>query len=93
MPKWIPILIVLLTQGGAGAVSPAHPHELVRMLRYVAFLEDAREIRNAPGLESDTEESALAVSPAVKRAFAARSGLPSPRHWPGSGLTRDGPAA
>ncbi len=41
MPNWIPVLLVLLTQGASGSIATVHPHDMVRMIQLVAQWEES----------------------------------------------------
>jgi|GEM_PF-6696037 len=41
MPNWIPVLILLLTQGASGSIATVHPHDMVRMIQLVARWEES----------------------------------------------------
>lgn len=92
MPNWIPILIVLLTQG-SGAMATVHPHDLVRMLRYASQLEEI-------GAANEESESLLAGVTAARQLASGQSltviiqpGVLGGVVWPSSDLSRDGPLA
>lgn len=91
MPNWIPVLIVLLTQGASGSIATVHPHDMVRMIQLVARWE-----------ESTAE--AVAANPYFPAAAQAKIRISHPASAAGqppqiasrdaqksSDLTRDGP--
>ena len=93
MPNWIPVLIVLLTQGASGTMAATHPHDMMRMLRMVAQWEEStQEIRtNVPATVSSSK---LSVRPKARRSGNQPEVVESTftQFWPNSDLSRDGPA-
>jgi hypothetical protein len=92
MPNWIPILIVLLTQG-SGTMATVHPHDMVRMFKYAAQLETVVS-------ESQAAVESLSSAPIRKSLIRSNAqseadsiGFGSTNVWPDSDRARDGPSA
>lgn len=94
MPNWIPVLIVLLTQGASGTLATAQPHDMMWMLRMVAQWEEAaQEIQSSiPATSTATECGVLPTGGRSKKKpeLVVASFI---QFWPVSDLSRDGPSA
>lgn len=94
MPNWIPVLIVLLTQGASGTMATTHPHDMMRMLRMVAqWEESAHEVRAT--VATATSESKTSVRPQLQQTGREPEVVVATftQFWPSTDLSRDGPAA
>jgi hypothetical protein len=92
MPNWIPVLIVLLTQGASGSIATVHPHDMVRMIQLVARWEESTSESAVSAnqflperVQSDSRTKKLAATPDSSHQFA---GL---KYSSSTDLTRDGP--
>lgn len=91
MPNWIPILIVLLTQGASGSIATVHPHDMVRMIELVArWEESAAEQAAATKNYCPEADAVIPISdPAIVLTQSDRQATSF--HLTSSDLTRDGP--